>query len=107
NLITSFFFQAEDGIRDGHVTGVQTCALPISRDAQQGVVVVWPAHSSSSPTRRLVWSTSATILSYGIRVGPSTPMTPDRAPIRYEAVTSVKGESRESWCSPPIVIVRP
>src|SRR5690625_4779035 len=29
-----FFFQAEDGIRDGHVTGVQTCALPIS----------WPAH---------------------------------------------------------------
>src|SRR6266568_6172666 len=25
-----FFFQAEDGIRDGTVTGVQTCALPIS-----------------------------------------------------------------------------
>src|SRR5690606_39474378 len=24
-----FFFQAEDGIRDFHVTGVQTCALPI------------------------------------------------------------------------------
>src|SRR5690625_7297813 len=24
-----FFFQAEDCIRDGHVTGVQTCALPI------------------------------------------------------------------------------
>src|SRR5690625_894129 len=29
-LITLYFyFQAEDGIRDGHVTGVQTCALPI------------------------------------------------------------------------------
>src|SRR5215475_14002865 len=27
-----FFFQAEDGIRDFHVTGVQTCALPISPD---------------------------------------------------------------------------
>src|SRR6266498_5371502 len=26
-----FFFQAEDGIRDADVTGVQTCALPISR----------------------------------------------------------------------------
>src|SRR5699024_12164445 len=26
-----FFFQAEDGIRDRNVTGVQTCALPISR----------------------------------------------------------------------------
>src|SRR6266481_7777443 len=25
-----FFFQAEDGIRDGTVTGVQTCALPIA-----------------------------------------------------------------------------
>src|SRR5436309_10691586 len=32
-----FFFQAEDGIRDFHVTGVQTCALPIceSRDRHQ------------------------------------------------------------------------
>src|SRR5207253_5457985 len=29
SLIVFFFFQAEDGIRDGHVTGVQTCALPI------------------------------------------------------------------------------
>src|SRR5689334_24585471 len=27
-----FFFQAEDGIRDGTVTGVQTCALPILCD---------------------------------------------------------------------------
>src|SRR5690625_7148389 len=29
-----FFFQSEDGIRDGHVTGVQTCALPISDEAK-------------------------------------------------------------------------
>src|SRR5439155_10517482 len=29
-VLCFFFFQAEDGIRDGHVTGVQTCALPIS-----------------------------------------------------------------------------
>src|SRR5690606_40362424 len=28
-LYLLFFFQAEDGIRDFHVTGVQTCALPI------------------------------------------------------------------------------
>src|SRR5256885_11331688 len=35
-----FFFQAEDGIRDYKVTGVQTCALPISapvRDAHEVV----------------------------------------------------------------------
>src|SRR5215204_1223575 len=31
---STFFFQAEDGIRDHCVTGVQTCALPISRLAQ-------------------------------------------------------------------------
>src|SRR5262249_22083333 len=28
-FVTLFFFQAEDGIRDWSVTGVQTCALPI------------------------------------------------------------------------------
>src|SRR2546429_7227629 len=30
-----FFFQAEDGIRDVAVTGVQTCALPISTEPMQ------------------------------------------------------------------------
>src|SRR3989442_7662887 len=29
SMCFSFFFQAEDGIRDADVTGVQTCALPI------------------------------------------------------------------------------
>src|SRR6266446_9889793 len=29
-MVLFFFFQAEDGIRDYKVTGVQTCALPIS-----------------------------------------------------------------------------
>src|SRR6266700_3836713 len=33
SIVFFFFFQAEDGIRDFHVTGVQTCALPISRGA--------------------------------------------------------------------------
>src|SRR5215204_3021261 len=32
-LVIFFFFQAEDGIRDHCVTGVQTCALPISGGA--------------------------------------------------------------------------
>src|SRR3989441_5923793 len=32
-----FFFQAEDGIRDKLVTGVQTCALPISNKAEYGL----------------------------------------------------------------------
>src|SRR5699024_11691908 len=33
-----FFFQAEDGIRDRNVTGVQTCALPIFDHAERGGV---------------------------------------------------------------------
>src|SRR2546426_7234721 len=32
SLMFFFFFQAEDGIRDYKVTGVQTCALPISAE---------------------------------------------------------------------------
>src|SRR2546430_12003326 len=41
----SFFFQAEDGIRDLTVTGVQTCALPI---------LVARAHSRAADTRALL-----------------------------------------------------
>src|SRR5690625_5383411 len=51
-----FFFQAEDGIRDGHVTGVQTCALPIShRTASSRWVPInsMPALGVPHPHRRL------------------------------------------------------
>src|SRR5206468_8692090 len=37
-----FFFQAEDGIRDLIVTGVQTCALPISAAAPDAVLLPKP-----------------------------------------------------------------
>src|SRR6266581_3681312 len=37
-----FFFQAEDGIRDGRVTGVQTCALPIWAARRAGLDRVRP-----------------------------------------------------------------
>src|SRR2546425_5217189 len=49
-----FFFQAEDGIRDKLVTGVQTCALPISkRDRRNSGGAASPPSTSfatSSPT---------------------------------------------------------
>src|SRR5258706_13343837 len=38
-----FFFQAEDGIRDWSVTGVQTCALPIS-SSSSGRTALPPSH---------------------------------------------------------------
>src|SRR5256885_5035008 len=47
-----FFFQAEDGIRDYKVTGVQTCALPISsaaiRERSGTIRSGWRASSSRS-----------------------------------------------------------
>src|SRR5476649_3039251 len=46
--IILFFFQAEDGIRDHCVTGVQTCALPISSDQAHGRTL-----SRSGPPARL------------------------------------------------------
>src|SRR5690606_19620751 len=38
-IVVFFFFQAEDGIRDFHVTGVQTCALPILPAESAAVVI--------------------------------------------------------------------
>src|SRR2546422_11639180 len=56
-----FFFQAEDGIRDVAVTGVQTCALPISSrpnaltdlrvEMKFGVYRPWYPETASSPAR--------------------------------------------------------
>src|SRR5256884_6762884 len=45
-----FFFQADDGIRDVAVTGVQTCALPIS--PRSNMVVRLLAYSGRGPIRR-------------------------------------------------------
>src|SRR4030066_2178248 len=43
SVFVFFFFQAEDGIRDSSVTGVQTCALPISTGMNPGTLVQAPA----------------------------------------------------------------
>src|SRR5690348_18215446 len=47
-----FFFQAEDGIRDGRVTGVQTCALPILPEAVSRSGRCAPGGRSSGFQRR-------------------------------------------------------
>src|SRR5256885_16396034 len=60
-----FFFQAEDGIRDYKVTGVQTCALPILTNAQRikkPLLVVAGANDPRVPvseSEQLVWSVRA------------------------------------------------
>src|ERR1017187_10858303 len=62
-----FFFQAEDGIRDTSVTGVQTCALPISHPRG--------AHPHPGFHPRGAWPHGARHLARGVSI-----RTPRRAP---------------------------
>src|SRR5947207_15038025 len=55
-MVVVFFFQAEDGIRDHCVTGVQTCALPILRSPARALCplerfVIFVAWSSANLRR--------------------------------------------------------
>src|SRR5207253_7567374 len=55
-----FFFQAEDGIRDGHVTGVQTCALPISAKSTPSCLnaaICWNERALRCQSRKLGYET--------------------------------------------------
>src|SRR5205085_7114142 len=65
NSFFFFFFQAEDGIRDLTVTGVQTCALPIwihgyAANSQDGVSPTAAARCLPNPVRRDSLSTLST-----------------------------------------------
>src|SRR5215467_4026130 len=52
-ILIFFFFQAEDGIRDYKVTGVQTCALPIScRLVRLTATRGWPYPVATAPHPR-------------------------------------------------------
>src|SRR5688500_20223503 len=76
----SFFFQAEDGIRDYKVTGVQTCALPISVAAPSG---------SAPPT-----SSAARTAPDGC---PATVSSPRPAPPGRSEERRVGKECRSRW----------
>src|SRR5687768_7751317 len=53
-----FFFQAEDGIRDVAVTGVQTCALPICQSRNVGIETMFSCCGLSTGPRQIVASCS-------------------------------------------------
>src|SRR5437870_13511224 len=94
----NFFFQAEDGIRDGHVTGVQTCALPICimfepaalrhlrRIEHPAPVAVLPAGGANQNRHR------STLAARSRR----------RAPVRSEE-RRVGKESRSRWWSEHVI----
>ena len=73
-----FFFQAEDGIRDVAVTGVQTCALPILFRRQPG---------SRSVERALG----------GVRVGHPDRLDPVHHPLCRSEERRVGKECRSRW----------
>src|SRR5690606_40891079 len=60
-FVTHFFFQAEDGIRDFHVTGVQTCALPILFHGS-GMPSAIRNSLSPWPVMPLPWNTAANMM---------------------------------------------
>src|SRR5690606_40554907 len=84
-----FFFQAEDGIRDFHVTGVQTCALPISGGVSAAAINC-PSATTSRPQTTTTLVPCAGLSSSRARLGDSTPVEP-----RYRRA-SVEGEQC-SW----------
>src|SRR5205823_9055115 len=53
SFIFFFFFQAEDGIRDKLVTGVQTCALPISPSGRHAGVEAEGRDRAAAPRQPL------------------------------------------------------
>src|SRR2546430_12863289 len=60
--VSVFFFQAEDGIRDLTVTGVQTCALPISSPGMITIAPPTPKRPDTTPATRPISATSAHVI---------------------------------------------
>src|SRR6266511_5598976 len=106
-----FFFQAEDGIRDFHVTGVQTCALPISSGS---CATARSARSRSTPGRSpTADGPRSTSWPAGNRPGPREPDGyPDRVGCRFQrdrgrpARSGVVGVVRPGVWQPPVACSR-
>src|SRR2546430_7313358 len=90
-VVVAFVFQAEDGIRDLTVTGVQTCALPIllwSTSAAERSALTYALTASAGATPGLAeaaWTTGCP----DARVGP--------APNPPPAETRAKEVGRAAW----------
>src|SRR2546430_8552667 len=79
-MLSFFFFQAEDGIRDLTVTGVQTCALPIFPTCVVGAEEAMPVFGQVDVLRRLT----------GLIYFPITPTFPWLGPLGMLAYLPAK-----------------
>src|SRR5947208_17177518 len=90
-LVFSFFFQAEDGIRDDLVTGVQTCALPIWVPSE----ILMPM--SSTATRSEMSITTPMSCSMRMMVVPHSSLTSRMKRAMRSEERRVGKECRSRW----------
>src|SRR5207302_6628907 len=76
-----FFFQAEDGIRDFHVTGVQTCALPIY---QQGAGPLRARHGPADEPAAQAGGALAAAVPYAGTTAKELALLANSEPLRSE-----------------------
>src|SRR2546429_6936681 len=111
-----FFFQAEDGIRDVAVTGVQTCALPIYSEAANDfaslldrvsagaeVIIernsrpVAVVRSAEAPRGRLLSESIALAVAHAKELGYEPTMDADFAADLREIINSRKPRDLSAW----------
>src|SRR5690348_4367169 len=85
-----FFFQAEDGIRDGRVTGVQTCALPILEPLDTEVALIMDIPLALALVARLLGGS-------GGPAGQPTSLTDVELTVAQRAVTSIVHQLSSTW----------
>src|SRR5215204_6606218 len=101
-----FFFQAEDGIRDHCVTGVQTCALPISNDGGADVVRVtnrWQDTRPGGPRRlaqRQFFEPRLDVVWRTVMTEPAPPTKTSTASLRRSWPDCQRGRSSSTGPSP-------
>src|SRR5690625_934985 len=94
-MFSAFFFQAEDGIRDGHVTGVQTCALPISIHHEPLCIPTPLTPSPPAISRRSRGSQVYTMLN---QVDTPGSLWLGAATLRHGLVSSLQGVLPDGGC---------
>src|SRR5699024_2043537 len=96
-----FFFQAEDGIRDRNVTGVQTCALPIWKAPRSMTMSISVAPSATA------WRVSTSLASRGARPdGNAVATEATSTPVPRRAVTALATMSGYTHTAPTVGTVR-
>src|SRR3712207_8182990 len=87
-----FFFQAEDGIRDSGVTGVQTCALPISKSENtiDASVAVGTMRDSNKVALSVLVTEGENKSSVKIAKGAKVESETDDVNVKSEAINSIQ-----------------